>query len=151
MIWKRVTARKEPLFGLGTRVHFTQTCDEDAPPLITHVETTQAPIPDEHSLSAIHTDLAEKKLLPDQHLVDAGYVTIDSLMKTQSGYGVNEGPPYSQDALVSSRDRLRSHAFLNQLGRRDCYVPTRPDQFKLDTGPGCGQIVDQGQIFSERL
>jgi len=89
MIWKRVTARKEPLFGLGTRVHFTQTCDEDAPPLITHVETTQAPIPDEHSLSAIHTDLAEKKLLPDQHLVDAGYVTIDSLMKTQSGYGVN--------------------------------------------------------------
>ena len=27
MIWKRVTARKEPLFGLGTRVHFTQTCE----------------------------------------------------------------------------------------------------------------------------
>jgi hypothetical protein len=70
-------------------VHFTQSCDEDVPQLITHVETTQAPITDEHSLSAIHTDLAEKQLLPDQHLVDAGDVTIDNLIQSQSGYEVD--------------------------------------------------------------
>lgn len=81
--------KKRTTLWVGYKVHFTQTCDEDAPQLITHVETTQAPIPDEHSLSAIHADLAEKKLLPEQHLVDAGYVTIDSLMKTQSSYGVD--------------------------------------------------------------
>jgi transposase len=38
---------------------------------------------------AIHADLAEKELLPDQHLVDAGYVTIANLVQSQSGYDVD--------------------------------------------------------------
>jgi transposase len=40
-------------------------------------------------LSTIHADLAEKELLPDHHLVDAGYVTSANLVKAQSGYGVD--------------------------------------------------------------
>ncbi len=39
---------------------------------------------DESALSAVHTELAEKDLLPDQHLVDAGYVTIANLVHSQS-------------------------------------------------------------------
>jgi len=74
---------------VGYKVHFSQTCDEDAPQLITHVETTPAPISDERVLSTIHDDLAEKDLLPDHHLVDAGYVTSANLVKTQSDYGVD--------------------------------------------------------------
>jgi transposase len=74
---------------VGYKVHFTQTCDEDAPQLITHVQTTPAPLSDEGVLSAIHSGLAEKDLLPDQHLVDAGYVTAPNLVKTQTGYGVD--------------------------------------------------------------
>ncbi len=35
--------KKRTTFWLGYKVHFTQTCDEDAPQLITHVETTPAP------------------------------------------------------------------------------------------------------------
>lgn len=81
--------KKRTTLWVGYKVHFTQTCDEDAPQLITHVETTPAPLPDEGTLSAIHTDLAEKNLLPDHHLVDAGYVTIDNLVQTQSDYGVD--------------------------------------------------------------
>jgi transposase len=81
--------KKRTTLWVGYKVHFTQTCDEDAPQLITHVETTPAPISDEGALSAIHTDLAGKDLLPEQHLVDAGYVTIDNLVQSQSGYGVN--------------------------------------------------------------
>ena len=81
--------KKRTTVWVGYKVHFTQTCDEDAPQLITHVETTPAPLSDEGSLSAIHTDLAEKDLLPDQHLVDAGYVTAPNLVQTQSGYGVD--------------------------------------------------------------
>ena len=74
---------------LGYKVHFTQTCDEDAPQLITHVQTTAAPLSDEGVLSAIHTDLAEKELLLEQHLVDAGYVTIANLVQSQSSYEVD--------------------------------------------------------------
>jgi transposase len=81
--------KKRATVWLGYKVHFTQTCDEDAPQLITHVETTPAPLSDEGVLSAIHTDLAEKELLPDQHLVDSGYVTIANLVQSQSGYGVD--------------------------------------------------------------
>ena len=68
--------RRGPHLWVGYKVHFSQTCDEDTPQLITHVETTPAPLSDEGALSAIHADLAEKDLLPEQHLVDAGYVTM---------------------------------------------------------------------------
>jgi transposase len=81
--------KKRATFWTGYKVHFTQTCDDDAPQLITHVQTTPAPSSDEGVLSAIHTDLAEKELLPDQHLVDSGYVTVANLVKSQSGYRVD--------------------------------------------------------------
>jgi transposase len=81
--------KKRTTLWVGYKVHFTQTCDADAPQLITHVETTQAPLPDAGALSAIHTDLAEKELLPEHHLVDAGYVTIANLVTTASYSGVD--------------------------------------------------------------
>ncbi len=81
--------KKRTTFWLGYKVHFTQTCDQDAPQLITHVQTTPAPLSDESALCAVHTELAEKDLLPDQHLVDAGYVTIANLVQSQSDYRVD--------------------------------------------------------------
>src|SRR5258708_6376967 len=81
--------KKRTTLWVGYKVHFTQTCDEDAPQLITHVETTPAPLSDEGVLSTIHADLAERELLPDQHLVDSGYVTIANLVQSQSAYGVD--------------------------------------------------------------
>jgi transposase len=81
--------KKRSTFWTGYKVHFTQTCDEDAPQLITSVQTTAAPLSDEGVVSAIHADLAEKELLPDQHLVDSGYVTITNLVQSQSDYEVD--------------------------------------------------------------
>ena len=72
-----------------TSVHFSETCDEDAPQLITNVETTRAGINDEQALSAIHFGLAEKDLLPRQHLVDAGYVDAANLLQSQHHYAVD--------------------------------------------------------------
>lgn len=57
---------------------------------------------DEGILSAVHGSLAEKQLLPEQHLVDAGYVTAIHLEKTQSDYGVDLFGPTRKHALVSS-------------------------------------------------
>jgi transposase len=81
--------KKRSTLWVGYKVHFSQTCDEEAPQLITHVETTPAPISDEGVLSTIHTGLAEKELLPEHHLVDAGYVTSANLVQTQVRYGVD--------------------------------------------------------------
>src|SRR6266699_1400189 len=81
--------KKRTTLWVGYKVHFTQTCDEDVPQLITHVETTPAPRSSEGVLSAIHTGLAEKALLPEHHLVDAGYVTIANLVQSQTGHAVD--------------------------------------------------------------
>jgi transposase len=81
--------KKRTTLWVGYKVHFTQTCDEDAPQLITHVQTTPAPIPDEQALPRVHAGLAEKDLLPEQHLVDAGYVDATNLIASRAGYGVD--------------------------------------------------------------
>jgi len=60
--------------GRVTSVHLTETCEEDCPNLITNVVTTDATVPDTELLAPIHTHLAERDLLPGEHLVDAGYI-----------------------------------------------------------------------------
>lgn len=81
--------KKRSTLWVVYKVHFSETCDDDAPQLITHVETTLAGINDEKALPAIHTGLAGKDLLPDQHLVDAGYVDATNLLQSQDHYGVD--------------------------------------------------------------
>jgi hypothetical protein len=143
--------KKRSTFWTGYKVHFTQTCDEDAPQLITAVRTTAAPLSDEGAVSAIHVDLAEKELLPDQHLVDAGYVTIANLVQSQSDYEGDLLGPTLKTRLPSSGDRLRSLPFLHRLGNRDRDLPSRPDQFELDTHPEGGEIAHSAEILPDRL
>ena len=48
---------------IGYKVHLTETCEEDAPNLITHVETTPATTLDAAVVEDIHTDLSQKERL----------------------------------------------------------------------------------------
>jgi transposase len=89
--------KKRSTLWVGYKVHFTQTCDEDAPQLITHVETTRAGINDEQVLLPIHASLTEKDLLPEQHLVDAGYVDGDNLVLSHQRFGVDLVGPVRQN------------------------------------------------------
>jgi len=68
----------------GYKVHLTEACDEDAPHVITHVLTSMAPGPDYAAVAPIHQALANKDLLPAEHLVDAGYPDADSLVASQA-------------------------------------------------------------------
>jgi transposase len=72
-------ARKQSTIWIGYKVHLTETCDEGGPHLITHVETTPAPVVDRDALEDIHAALEAKGLLPGTHLADAGYVAATSL------------------------------------------------------------------------
>jgi len=47
-------AKKRSTYWIGYKVHFTETCDEDRPRLITHVATDIGPVPDREALPAIH-------------------------------------------------------------------------------------------------
>lgn len=67
----------------GYKVHLTETCDDDAPHLITHARTNPAAQGDIEAMVPIHTALIAKQLQPQEHFVDTGYVSTD-LMLTQS-------------------------------------------------------------------
>lgn len=88
---------KRGMEWIGYKVHFTETCDEDLPHLITHVETTQACVPDDQVLEGVHQALAERDLLPAVHLVDAGYTDAEGLVSSQRAYGVTLLGPVAAD------------------------------------------------------
>ena len=64
----------------GYKVHFTETCDEDSPHLITHVETTSAVLTDVEFTGVIQGALARKGLAPGEHMVDMGFMSVDLVM-----------------------------------------------------------------------
>lgn len=77
----------------GYKVHVTETCDEDAAHLVTHVTTCPAMQPDMASTAAIHERLADKDLLPAEHFVDSAYVDAALLVGSRRDHGVSlEGP-----------------------------------------------------------
>ncbi len=79
---------KRSVSWVGYKVHLTETCDPDCPRLITHVETTPATTPDIGMLPTIHAALADKELLPQEHLVDKGYIEAADVLTSRDTYGV---------------------------------------------------------------
>ncbi len=67
-------SRKKNTVWTGYKVHFTETCETNEPHLIVEVVTTAATTPDGEVIGELHEQLAEHELLPEQHLVDMGYV-----------------------------------------------------------------------------
>src|SRR5262249_32190536 len=63
-------AKKRSTSWVGYKVHVTETCDPDAPSLITNIETTSGPTPDGAVVGCIHETLKQRDLLPRLHLVD---------------------------------------------------------------------------------
>lgn len=78
-------------------MHLTETCDDDAPHLITHVETTKASVTDDAVTERIHEALKEKQLLPEKHIVDTGYVSAKLLVESQQSYGIDLLGPTRDD------------------------------------------------------
>ena len=73
----------------GYAVHLTETCDRDLPHLITNVETTPASIGDVEMTQVIHQSLADKHLLPQEHLVDTAYVDAQHLLTSETQLGID--------------------------------------------------------------
>ena len=74
---------------LSYKVHLTETCEKDEVHLITHVETTSAPVSDDARTALIHETLMHKDLLPAQHIVDTGYVDAKLLVESQQNYQID--------------------------------------------------------------
>jgi transposase len=105
---------------VGYKVHLTEICDDDAPHLITHVETTLATEPDCEVVTPIHAALARKHCLPRQHLVDGGYGSAPTFASSQTDHGI------------------------------DLFGPTRPDISWQAKTPGAYRISDFALDFANR-
>ncbi len=82
-------SKKRGSSWVGYKVHLTETCDEDTPHLITHVETTLATEADSEVVEPVHAELKRKNCLPAQHLVDNGYGSGAAFVSSHSEYAVD--------------------------------------------------------------
>jgi transposase len=82
-------AKKHTTSWVGYKVHVTETCEDEAPHVITHVETTTGPVSDGAVTPRIHEALAHTGLLPRTHIVDTGYLDAELLATSQREYGVD--------------------------------------------------------------
>lgn len=91
---------------VGYKVHFTESCDTEAPRLITNIETTPATTPDDNMVEVVHRSLRRRDLLPSEHLVDKGYTDAKVLVASQREHGVEIIGPVAQDPSWQSRDAV---------------------------------------------
>jgi hypothetical protein len=87
----------------GSKIHLSETCDQDAPHLITYVETLPSTTKDHEVTENVHQTLAEVELLPNQHLVDAGYIDAQLLVDSKNNYDLDLIGPAPGDSQWQSR------------------------------------------------
>jgi transposase len=87
---------KRSLTWTGYKVFVTESCDEDSPHLITHVETTGASLSDIHQTEIAHEALQKKHLLPKEHLVDTGFIDAELIIKSQKNFSIELVGPVRQ-------------------------------------------------------
>jgi transposase len=81
----------------------TETCEPETPHLVTHVETTTAPVADGTITPNIHAALQQRELLPREHLVDTGYVDAELRVSSQREYQVELIGPARPDVKWQAR------------------------------------------------
>jgi transposase len=91
-------SRKRQTQWTGYKVHLTESCDADAPHLITHVETTSATTADGAMTPVIHQSLKDKGLAPKEHLLDTGYIDAPLLIESQQRYSIELVGPVLPDS-----------------------------------------------------
>jgi len=88
---------KRDLSWIGYKVHLTETCEPKQVEVITHVETTYAPVADVEQLPTIHEALVDKGVPPGEHLVDTGYMDVSLLLQSQQTQGIRLLGPVRPD------------------------------------------------------
>ncbi|MEU0870641.1 MULTISPECIES: hypothetical protein [Nocardia] len=95
--------------------------------------TTTAPEQDVHALDPIHTALADQKLLPGEHLVDAGYITPQVIHHPATEHAVTVIGPVREDPRASEHPGFTKEDFVIDRQARTRHLPARNHQPALET------------------
>jgi transposase len=82
---------------VGYTVHVTETCADDAPHILTHVEIIAGPVSDGAATPRIHQALECQGLLPTTPIVDTGDLDAELLVTSQREYSVELLGPMRAD------------------------------------------------------
>ncbi len=134
-------AKKRQTTWIGYKVHLTETCEAGQPNLITHVETTTAPVVDRAVLADVHAALKGKDLQSVRHLVDAGYIDSDAPVASARDHGMTLiGPPPADNQWQA---RTEGAFAIEQFDLDwDCQIATCPSARQARSGsrtPNCGR------------
>jgi transposase len=100
------TGKKRDQTWLGYKVHFTETCAlqegeqelaKPIPHLIVQVQTTVAPVQDVEVTATIQEELSKRDLLPEEQIVDTGYVDAELLVSSLQQHGIKLVGPVLAD------------------------------------------------------
>ena len=94
-----------PALPERNQAHLTEACNVDAPRLITHVETTTAPVVDAAALPAVHRAPHGRALLPTVQLVDSGDLDAPKIVASRDDHGVELRGPARPDDRWQARAR----------------------------------------------
>ncbi len=79
---------------VGYMAHLSETSDPDEVHLLTHTHTTAATVHEAVCTDDIQQALVDKDLPPQDHLVDAAYISAELLVRSQDEHGISLiGPP----------------------------------------------------------
>jgi transposase len=97
-------ARKHTTQWVGYKVYITETCEDDLPHLITHIDTTIGPAADGAATPKIHAALQQRGLVPGIHIVDTGFLDADLFVKSLDDFGVDLLGPTRLDYHWQARE-----------------------------------------------
>lgn len=72
----------------GDMVHVSETCEPTAPHLLTHVHTTPATVHEAQCTEPIQQALIDKAVPPQEHFVDAAYISSELLVHSRDEQGI---------------------------------------------------------------
>ena len=117
-------SRKREIVWTGYKVHFSETCDDGLPRLMTNVRTTRATEQDVSATTDIHRALWKKGLLPARHLVDAGYVDAELLVESEKRFAVELfGPPRVDPSWQARAGGYAAERFAIDWEKRQAICP----------------------------
>src|SRR5215467_7249105 len=82
----------------GYMVHVSETCEPTAPHLLTQVYTTPAMVHEALCTDPIEQALVDKGVPPQEHLVDAAYISAELLVHSRQTHGIDLLGPTRQNA-----------------------------------------------------
>jgi len=89
--------------GAGSTRHVAGCASEAFPNLITHVQTTDATVPDSQMTSVIDDRLTGKNLAPGRHYLDSGYLSAGLVVAELARHGIALTGPLLADTSARAR------------------------------------------------